>query len=77
MSHNHDAGVDPLASYLRNLAQEGDVPPPLEKKCAEEGNIHLPQDIYVPLTGEVADIEKLIDHDGYMESFPPKWKCSS
>jgi hypothetical protein len=72
MSHNHDTFGDPLACP-RNLGHEGDVPPP-EKKCTKEtdkkGNGRLEQDICVPLTGEVADIEKLIDHDGYMGVFP-------
>jgi hypothetical protein len=71
MSHNHDTCGDPLACP-RNLAQEGYVPPP-EKKCTKEtdekGNVRLEQDIHIPLTGEVADIEKLIDHDGYMGVF--------
>jgi hypothetical protein len=73
MLHNHNANSDPLASCPRNLTYEGDVPP-LEKKCTketdEEGNIRLPQDIYVPSMREAADIEKLIDHDDYIEVFP-------
>ena len=32
------------------------------EKTDEQGNIQLPDDICVPSTGKVADIEKLIDH---------------
>jgi hypothetical protein len=49
------------------------VSPPSEKcteETDEEGNIRLPQDICVPSMREVTDIEKLIDHDDYMEVFP-------
>jgi hypothetical protein len=78
MSHNHDAGSDPLASCPHNLAQEGDVPPPPKKKCTEvtdgEGNIRIPHNICVPLTVEVADIKKLIDLNGYMGVFPTQVK---
>jgi hypothetical protein len=74
MLHNHNASGDPLASCPRNLAYEGDVPPPSKKKCTketdEEGNIRLPQDICVPSMREAADIEKLLDHDDYIEVFP-------
>jgi hypothetical protein len=36
----------------------------------EKGDVRLEQDTCVPPTGEVADIEKLIDHEGYMGFFP-------
>jgi hypothetical protein len=77
MSHKHDATGDPLASCPCNLVQEGDVPPP-EKKCTkgtdEEGNIRLSRDICIPSTIEVLDIEKMIDHGGYMRLFPTEVK---
>jgi ATP-dependent DNA helicase PIF1 len=40
------------------------------EKTDKEGNIWLPQDICVPSTGKVADIDKLIYHDNYMGVFP-------